>query len=1455
MTSKCHTVKDLDNLKYFGYRGEALASLCCVASVVEIITRSKHSTTTYSRCFHKGKALPICEAATPRPGAGTTVTARDIFYNLPVRKKKLNEGLELERIRFRLAGIALIWPQISFSLRDDVTGNIILQTHKSSGVMSTFSSLFGGARAKSMREVKAESETFKVSGYISRESYSRKDLQFVFVNKRLVLKTKIHKVLDAVLGKGSLVRQRMYLSEKADISATQKQTEEEDAGTSVETGSPTKLFERYAVYIISIECPFNAYDITFDPGKTLVEFHDWSELTKLVDDMVVHFLKDENLLTASEPLQTRSLVIAKNLQTLLSGTSEPIPESEDPFEGNNEKYDEQMLVDQQKRRYAQGISTYNNYNSLFSHTVRRPRELQLKVNCTESGPSMAKKSKKVSTGDLQSSGITLYDVTTEQNSASYVQVSDLDSQCQVMRKNVPDVPVTGERDDNEEAIYTKSPVKIKQISKASETVTNGGNEVGEIKLHKFRYSRNLPLQHFKRKESTELMNSNHTVAEIRLPESFSNFSSLYHLRSRPVKEAGATRALFVGTDMLSKTNDNNDLARFHDAAAHSASVFDVGRYMYDKTDTNALPCLKRAVLWRSKSMDAGCFQEKNTAKRHNLACVCPPCGRHAHDDIRVRYTATHYGQHYGTERQNMVTEDSSAMRKSVHAAFSCLQRQSVENVNDSASRFEFAMASCSPSMSRDKVFASRAAWQPFTTISQARFSENECLIRQTNNVPLVSLNESLEEVGNISSLPEKQGFATQASKLARIHRGYQRLEDVEHFKEKKGCTKEQAAFTEKEVQTQSEKLQHHGCESMDKAGLKKRTCLTELKGANDLPCEKLSSEAHKRASFVEPALLKDNILLINSQENCATENSVLALDVYAKEPRLCVSDTSLQGYHSSDEEISAWGALGTCMEEGWSENQSVCDTDLDGLQQKVHGNTRDVQCSRISRDVFQLHNSSDMTSISANFAKSLSQTQESMETQGFPVLSSQGFTPQLKISSPEFHVTSSASNLSIHSSGFSPAAVDPMISERQCLSQGLAVSVSCEDFDDNPANSHELSEAQYAENDKTEHTGTGRRNTNLCLDIKELNVNTEIYTDKRNKCPQEKKVQENYLIYGSSELRGKVSTQNNPGTPEFGNNIIDRQTTQNDLLCISSCSNMPMVGRSEQSTERVFTFSNDDALLCSSHGLVVSDLPGVASWSSESEPVTCPNQPLPSEVPPLSGKLNTGWEAGKLPELKEMELEKHALHNEQMVSSQTVDISFQDSLPDSVLGMIPTPGSQILNTSSQSCIVKNSCHSQHSFISPGNHSSMSEVGDASGTCHKELSGALCMPEEECYGDSAYNTNEMASHADSKKSFSGNSDLTDPEFLSSAPRELLLPSDAPSIAGKLSREWKKSRTQKVSVVHEDVLSTPGDGLKACQVQTPPKKTSIDLQCRIDKNAVQWVPLADPATGTVYNHSLL
>ncbi|KAM5175683.1 DNA mismatch repair protein Mlh3 isoform 1-T1 [Callospermophilus lateralis] len=279
-TSKCNSVEDLENPRFYGFRGEALASIADMASAVEISSKKNRTMKTFVKLFQNGKALKACEADLTRPSAGTTITVHNLFYQLPVRRKCMDPRLEFEKVRQRVEALSLMHPSVSFSLRNDVSGSMILQLPKSKDICSRFCQIYGLGKSQKLREIHFKYKEFEFSGYISSEAHYNKNMQFLFVNRRLVLRTKLHKLIDFLLRKESTICKPKNGSASRQMNSSPRQR-----------STP----ELHGIYIINVQCQFYEYDVCMEPAKTLIEFQNWDTLLVCIQEGVKMFLKQEKL--------------------------------------------------------------------------------------------------------------------------------------------------------------------------------------------------------------------------------------------------------------------------------------------------------------------------------------------------------------------------------------------------------------------------------------------------------------------------------------------------------------------------------------------------------------------------------------------------------------------------------------------------------------------------------------------------------------------------------------------------------------------------------------------------------------------------------------------------------------------------------------------------------------------------------------------------------------------------------------------------------------------------------------------------------------------------------------------------------------------------------------------------------------------------------------------------------
>ena len=150
-TSKIRRSEDLFDLHTLGFRGEALASLAAVSKLT--LTTRTAAEASGTRAVNEGGVMrAITEAASPQ---GTTIVARELFYNTPVRLKFLKKpATEAARVAEVVARMILAHPDVSFRLTHN--GKQIYASSGSGELRSAVFSLYGREEAGAMQSVHSE---------------------------------------------------------------------------------------------------------------------------------------------------------------------------------------------------------------------------------------------------------------------------------------------------------------------------------------------------------------------------------------------------------------------------------------------------------------------------------------------------------------------------------------------------------------------------------------------------------------------------------------------------------------------------------------------------------------------------------------------------------------------------------------------------------------------------------------------------------------------------------------------------------------------------------------------------------------------------------------------------------------------------------------------------------------------------------------------------------------------------------------------------------------------------------------------------------------------------------------------------------------------------------------------------------------------------------------------------
>jgi len=192
-TSKIMTIEDLLNVSSLGFRGEALASIAAVAQV-ECITKTTHDLTGLRYEIHGSKEIASEEIGAP---TGTTIIVRNLFYNVPARKKFLKTAMtEGSYITELITRLALSKPEVSFKYI--INGTNKIATSGNGKLQDVIYHIYGKDVSNNLLPVKRTIGDFSVEGYIGKAFVSKGNRSFehYFVNGRYIRSNIVTKAIE-----------------------------------------------------------------------------------------------------------------------------------------------------------------------------------------------------------------------------------------------------------------------------------------------------------------------------------------------------------------------------------------------------------------------------------------------------------------------------------------------------------------------------------------------------------------------------------------------------------------------------------------------------------------------------------------------------------------------------------------------------------------------------------------------------------------------------------------------------------------------------------------------------------------------------------------------------------------------------------------------------------------------------------------------------------------------------------------------------------------------------------------------------------------------------------------------------------------------------------------------------------------------------------------------------------
>ena len=299
-TSKIRTESDLHSLTTLGFRGEALSSVAAV-SQVEMITKTRDSLTGVRAATLPGTEtggedripLDLEEIGAPD---GTTVIVRNLFYNVPVRRKFLRQPqTEAGYITDLVERQALSHPRISFHYK--IGGQEKLHTTGNGKLKELIYRIYGREIAVRLIPISTDLEEYHLEGFLGRPEVSRasRNFEICFVNGRMLRSDLLSRAL--------------------------------------EEGYRTDLMQhRFPFAVLHLELPPEQIDVNVHPGKMEIHFSDRQRVFDFINEAVhsclhkVELMPDATVMTAREQQAER-----KRLQEEEQKQEQAAPHPE-PFE-------------------------------------------------------------------------------------------------------------------------------------------------------------------------------------------------------------------------------------------------------------------------------------------------------------------------------------------------------------------------------------------------------------------------------------------------------------------------------------------------------------------------------------------------------------------------------------------------------------------------------------------------------------------------------------------------------------------------------------------------------------------------------------------------------------------------------------------------------------------------------------------------------------------------------------------------------------------------------------------------------------------------------------------------------------------------------------------------------------------------------------------------------------------
>ena len=192
-TSKIEDAQDLPHIHSLGFRGEALSSICAV-SQMELITKTQEEFTGVHYQIEGGAECEFSEIGAPK---GTTFLVRNLFYNVPARRKFLKQPqTEGSYVADLMEHLALSHPDIS--IKFIVNGQVRFQTSGNNQLKEVIYRIYGKEVTDHVIDFSLNGKSVRVRGFLGKpeQNRSNRNFEIFFVNGRYVHNDVLQKAVE-----------------------------------------------------------------------------------------------------------------------------------------------------------------------------------------------------------------------------------------------------------------------------------------------------------------------------------------------------------------------------------------------------------------------------------------------------------------------------------------------------------------------------------------------------------------------------------------------------------------------------------------------------------------------------------------------------------------------------------------------------------------------------------------------------------------------------------------------------------------------------------------------------------------------------------------------------------------------------------------------------------------------------------------------------------------------------------------------------------------------------------------------------------------------------------------------------------------------------------------------------------------------------------------------------------